>query len=350
MKNDRLEKALECTGTDRVPFVPAIYEHKAWFINDTPSNVSRDVDLLTKAVLTEYEVVQPDALTIGIDVYNVEAEAVGCKVTYYEGDDTSIPAISADSAVFSETTRLTSIDLPDSHRDGRMPVNLEAAKNVKRRIRDEVPVRGALSGPFSMAANLVGPEHLFMLTVTNPGFVAELLSFTSEVAIRFGGAYINEGCEVIIFDSQASPELLSPKMYRDLVLQPTRRMIEHFHALGQKHVPLIIGGNTTKILDSYIETGANNILCDFSNDVSKFLIDCAKNRRAFRRNIDPTDFLVAEPSDLHRRAVTGLEESRGYPGYILGTGVVPYGTPTENLKAIRDAAIEYNLRTTGYFL
>ncbi len=342
MKPSRLQTVLDCSPADRVPFLPAIYEHKAWFVKDTPSNVASDVDLFTRAVLAEYEALQPDALTIGIDVYNVEAEAMGCEVIYYDGDDTSIPAIGTDGAAFTEEDNFSTVDLPDPYKDGRMPINLETARNVKRAIADEVPVRGALSGPFSLAANLVGPERLFMLTVTNPEFVKGLLFFASEAAKRFGEAYIKEGCGVVVFDSQASPELLSPKMYREFVLQPTKSLIEHFHKLGVKHVPLIIGGNTTRILSAYLETGANNILCDFSANVDEFLSECSERKRAFRRNIDSTDFLAAPASVLHERAVAALEESRGYPGYVLGTGVVPYGTPLESLLAIRDAMFEYD--------
>jgi len=350
MMNDRLQMAMECSASNLVPFIPAVYEHKAWFVNETPSIVSRDVELFTKAVLAEYDAIQPDALTIGIDVYNVEAEALGCKVIYYEGDDTSVPAIGADGAVFTEQNDFVSMRVPDPQKDGRMPISLKVARNVVKILSDEVPIRGALSGPFSMATNLVGPAELFMLTVTNPVFVKNLLLFASNVAKRFGEAYIKAGCGVLIFDSQASPDLLSPKMYREFVLQPTQSIIDYFHKLGVKHVPLIIGGNTTKILDAYLESGANNILCDSTADANCFVSKCSKAKRAFRKNIDSSDFLVSCAEDLHKRALSALEESSNYPGYILGTSVVPYGTPLENLIAIRDAVYEFNNKTKGYVL
>ena len=88
-----IENTLRCGPPRAVPlFLPAIYEHKAWFIQSTPSAFSRDGDLLTRALLAEYEAIGPDALAIGVDVYNLEAESVGCTVSFYEGDDTSIQA------------------------------------------------------------------------------------------------------------------------------------------------------------------------------------------------------------------------------------------------------------------
>jgi uroporphyrinogen decarboxylase len=342
--NIRLEKALNLEPADGVPFLPAIYEHKAWFVGETPSKVCRDVNLFTTAVVAEYERIQPDALTIGIDVYNVEAEAVGCRVTYYQAGDISIPAIGPEGAVFQGSSDVASLKMPDPKKDGRMPLNIEVARRVVKVLGREVPIRGAVSGPFSMASSLVGSERLLMLTMIQPGIVKDLIAFSAEVIKVYGRAFIDAGCGVVMFDSQASPELLSPAMYRDFVLGPTQGIIKYFQQSGVRHVPLIIGGNTTPMLDAYLETGANNILCDAKADLGQFLEKCSKARRAFRRNLDTSDFLQVTAKQLRRRALKALKESNGYPGFIFGTGVLPYGTPLANLVALRDAAREFQMK------
>lgn len=231
--------------------------------------------------------------------------------------------------------------MPDPTKDGRMPLNLQVAGNIVKVLGREIPIRGALSGPFSLAAHLAGPGHLFLLLFTHPGLVKDLVRFASEVIKRYGHAFIELGCGIVIFDSQASPALLSPELYQEFVLGPTREVIEHFHRLGVLHVPLIIGGNTTKIIDAYLETGANNILCDVKADAQEFLAKCSAARRAFRRNIDSTDFLSIASEDVHGRALKYLQEANGYPGFILGTAVVPYGTPLSHLVAVREAIREF---------
>ncbi len=339
--NRRFEQALNCEPPDRIPFMPAIYEHKAWFVGETPSKVCRDSRLFTAALLAEYERVQPDALTVGIDVYNVEPEAVGCKVIYYEGDNTSVPAMAPESAVFRVSEEVASLKMPDPQKDGRMPLNLEVAGNIMKLLGKEVPIRGALSGPFSLAAHLSGLENLFNLMFIQPDLVRELLGFACEVIKRYGQAFIELGCGVVVFDSQASSELISPLLYREFVLPRTCELIEHFHRQGVRNVPLIIGGNTTKMLDEYLETGANNVLCDVKADSKEFLQKCSTARRAFRRNMDSTDFLAISAEDVHRRTVKCLEESGGYSGFILGTAILPYGTPLSLLAAIRSAIQKY---------
>lgn len=345
--NKRLEQAMNCEAHDQVPFLPAIYEHKGWFVGETPSRVARDQRLLTKAILTEYEQVQPDALTVGVDVYNVEAEAIGCPVVFYEGDDTSVPAIRSDGAVFHGFEDLTSLKLPDPLKDGRMPMNIEVARNIQKALGNEVPVRGAVSGPFSLAAHLAGPEKFFFLTLMQPDLVKEILHFAAEVIKLYGKAFIELGCGVVMFDSHASPDLLPPQAYRDLVLPPTRAIIDYFHKLGSAHVPLIIGGNTTKILDSYLETGANNLLCDAKADAVEFVKKCSVVKTAFRRNIDSSDFLEVASADVYKRALKCLEESNGYPGFILGSAVLPYGTPLSHLTAMREAVQEFKKRSAS---
>ena len=345
--NKRLEHALNCEPQDQVPFLPAIYEHKGWFVDATPSQVARDQRLLTRAILAEYEQVQPDALTVGVDVYNVEAEAIGCPVIFYEGDDSSVPAIRSDGAVFRGPDDLTALKIPDPLKDGRMPLNIGVARTIQKELGGEVPVRGAVSGPFTLAAHLAGPEKFFFLTLMQPDLVKELLQFAAEVIKLYGEAFIELGCGVVMFDSHASPDLLPPQTYRDLVLPPTRSIVEHFHRLGAAHVPLIIGGNTTKILDSYLETGANNLLCDMKADAAEFVKKCSVVKTAFRRNIDSSDFLEAASSEVHKRALKCLEESNGYPGFILGSAVLPYGTPLSHLTAMREAVQEFKKRSAS---
>ena len=158
--------SLECRPTHRIPFVPAIYEHKAWFVRSTPSVVCRDADLFTEALVSEFEQIRPDALVVGMDVYNVEAEAAGCPIAYYEGDDTSIPSPVPGQEVYHEDDSVESLKIPEPASDGRMPLMLEVARRVHRLLGEKVPIRGAVSAPFSLAANLAGAQNLFMLTPT----------------------------------------------------------------------------------------------------------------------------------------------------------------------------------------
>lgn len=337
-KKERLEKTLHCEAHGGSPlYMPAIYEHKAWFIHNTPSNVSRDTGLLTQALMTEFEQIGPDALAIGVDVYNLEAEAAGCRVTFYEGDDTSIPGIQPGNHILKVGDDLTRFPIPNPLKDGRMPINIEATRRIVKSLDGEVWIRGSISGPFSLAISLMGAEDLFMATLDAPAFVHDILAYAGRIIREFGKAYIDVGADVIMFDSQASPDLLSPEMYREFVLPVMQDLITTFNDKGVKDVPLIIGGNTTRLIDELIATGANNLLCDFTADWPQWLAGVQAANRAVRRNMNPIFIQTATPDDIYATAIEVLADSAAYPGFIMGTAVVPYGTPVENLLAIKQA-------------
>jgi uroporphyrinogen decarboxylase len=338
---EEIKSVLRCESTlKRPPYMPAIYEHKAFFIEDTPSNVSRDADLLAQAVLAEYAALEPDALTIGVDVYNLEAEAAGCTVSFYEGADTSIPGISPGNHVVTPDDDLLQRPVPNPLQDGRMPINIAATQRVVEELGDSTWIRGALSGPFSLAINLIGAEDFFLCCYDSPEKSKRVLQYSTDIIKAFGMAYIDVGADVILFDSQASPELLSPKMYEEYVLPFTKELIEFFKAQGVADVPLIIGGKTTRIIDSLIDTGANNLLCDFTADWQKWSDQCRTHGRSLRRNIDPGFVQKATPDEIFRHSKEIIAASADLPGFIMGTAVVPYGTPTENLLAVKAACYE----------
>lgn len=336
-----VESVLRCAAPRRVPlFLPAIYEHKAWFIGSTPSAISRDADLLTRAMLAEFEAIGPDALTVGVDVYNLEAEAVGCTVTFYEGADTSIPGIKPGNHIVQVGDDLARARLPNPLRDGRMPVNLEAARRVRAAVGDDYWLRGAVSGPFSLAISLVGAEALFVACVDQPEWVRDVLDYAARIVKEFAKGYIDAGAELIVFDSQASPELLSPSMFEEFVLPVTHELMSWAAAQGVRDVPLIIGGNTTPIAEIQARTGANNLLCDFTADFDEWARVCRDANRAWRRNISPRFIETSTPTEIFETARREVQRGRNLAGFIMGTAVIPFGTPTENILAVKRACVD----------
>ncbi|MEA3368071.1 MAG: uroporphyrinogen decarboxylase family protein, partial [Planctomycetota bacterium] len=71
----RLGAVLAGEAPDRWPFIPSVYEHGATLLARGPSEVSRDAGLMAEAALTGYRAYAHDLVTVGIDIYNIEAEA-----------------------------------------------------------------------------------------------------------------------------------------------------------------------------------------------------------------------------------------------------------------------------------
>jgi len=333
-----MEPVLRCgAARPNPPFVPAIYDHKAWLIHETPSAVSRDADLLARAILEEHAVIRPDALTVGIDVYNIEAEAAGCKVTFYDDGSGSIPGIETGHHAFRIGDDFPAMPVPDPRKDGRMWVNVEAARRVVRELGPDCWVRGAISGPFSLAANLVGAEELFLACLEEPERAHSLLGYAVRIIREYAKAHVDAGAGLVMFDSQASPDMISRKMYEEFVLPPTKDLIRHFAAQGVRDVPLIVGGNVAAIIDLLIETGANNLLCDFTADWDECSRACRAAKRALRRNISSRLIQESSPDEIYAAARREIERAGDFPGFLMGTAVICFGTATEKILAVRQA-------------
>ena len=326
----RIKLVLSGQKADRIPFVPAIYEHKAFLIGKTPSEVACDDELLFRAIMEEFNTYRADLLTIGLDVYNTEAEALGCRVKFYKTND--VPAI--EKNILKDKISLDSLKIPNPLKDGRMPILIRAGKKILGKLGSEVEVRGAMSGPFSLASSLCGMEKLFMLTMEDPDYVKHLMRFCTEVLKVFGKAYLDVGLGIVVFDSICS--LVSPKTYKELIMPYHNQLMSFFHKEGLEHRPLIIGGNTLPIAKYLMRIDSNQILCDFNVDLEEYLKIISEKNIAVRANVDPR---LIQKGPLKRIKEAGyklLKKGSSYPKFILGTGVISYNTPEENVLALRE--------------
>jgi len=328
-----MQQVLDMKQGDRIPFCPAIYEHKGFLIGKTPSQICRSSELLVEGLMAEYERYKPDFLTVGIDVYNVEAEALGCKIVYFDDTD-DVPGVE-DYPVKSPED-FEKLTIPDPTKDGRMPLYLEAAKEIQKRLGDKIKIRGAITGPFSLASELVGAENFIVLTMQNPQFTVKLMQFTARVAAEFGKAFIKLGIDPIVFDSRAMPPLCSPQVFQDVVAGIYKRiLIPELKKAGAKQIPLIIGGDTTPILDAIINTGTTQILCDFEGDIELFKEKAIKHNLPMRVNVDPRLLHLGPIEKIEDFTMNILNKCWDHPGFILGTGVAAYDCPPEHLDAVR---------------
>ena len=338
LPRERMALVAQGKFPDRVPFVPTIYEHAAALIGVTPSEMARSESLLVQGQLESYRIYGHDLVAVGIDIYNVEAEALGCSVQYF--DDNSIPAVNVHVLAGDDRT-MGSLQIPDPESAGRMPMLLAAAEKVQKEIGKEVPVSAASVGPFTLAALLRGFEPLVMDMMEEPEYAEQLLDFACEVAYGFGEAMIKRGLGVALNDSWISPPLMSPRLYREFVFERHRKLIGRLKQAGASSVGLISGGNTQPIAEYLVQTGSSILLADYGMDLAAYKEKASAAGIILRGSIKASILETGTEAEIVVQTQEVL--NIGAPGgrFVLGSVVVPFGTDPKRVLLMKKIAEEY---------
>lgn len=304
---------------------PAIYEHKAALIGKSPVETARSSVLLAEAVLQEYEIYRADYLTVGLDVYNIEAEALGAQVVV--PDENACPDLVGQ--LFDLNALPEELALPEIPGGGRFNLLLDAGRTVQNALGAAAAVRVAASGPVTMAAKLAGLENLIISLCLEDGNAVRLLEFTTRLAEKWCACLRENQLEAIVFDSMVAPPMFSPEMYERFILPLHRRLMTLLEKSGQRERELVIGGDTTPIASFLPQTGANILLCDYAADAAEFKKMMGDDAQIqVRRNVNPA--LLGDRRDA-MTAEKLFNDLSLFSHPIAGTGILPYGFTPKNL-------------------
>lgn len=301
-------------------YTPAVYEHAASFIGARPWEASRDEELLFRAHAAAYRAYRHTPIVVGIDVYNVEAEAYGARVEDPGGNE--VPSVSGRPC--ASAAEILSLRPYDGGMAGRLPLILRAA----RRLRKEFPgaeIRIPVSGPFSIACGLVGFQELLMEMMEDPAVVGKALMRLAEDQAGLCGVIGRDGFRVMVFESSGSPPLVSPALFEELLFPSLHHVVQGAAPLLGEPPPLILGGDTLRILPLLIRTGTRYLICPAETDARRFMEEVARHGEvSVRINVSPGLFASGpvEPLDEALRAAVAV--AGGRPRTSVGTGVLPY--------------------------
>lgn len=318
-------------------FVPALYDIKADFCHlplfafaRRPQDVTSH---LMQALEVEVETIGLVAVTCAYDIYNIEAEALGGVLE----NSASGGMAEVKGTLLKDLTEAS--NLPDeifsrNSEKGRLGEMVKTAKMAAERWPN-VTVRGAITGPFTLAAILYGRENILMDSFTDPDEVKKLLEKTTRLTLSHAKLYLNENINPVVFDSFISPPLLSPGIYNDLVLPFHQKLFREMKSLSDLEPILISGGDTSALYPSLAESGAKKFLLDYTMPREK-QIEILETfpDKIFRVNLDPSLFLK-ERGVVLKSVNEFLEVFGDFENVVYGTGILPAGVSVETLKEVR---------------
>jgi len=317
----------------KIPFTPSVYEHAARVIDRSPWDVSRDPDLLFAGHRAAYLKYRHRPVVVGIDIYNLEAEAYGSHISVPSGN--GIPAIQ--EPLLDTLDEALDLDPFDPETEGRIPMVVETGRKLAKEL-PEADVRIPVAGPFSIAFNLRGIDNLCEDAALQPEKVAVFLMRLAENQERFCRSIVQAGLDVAFFESAASPPILSPRQFRELELPALKRVIAVAEAAVGHPVPCIMGGDTFPILQDILSTGTDFVVCNVETNQRAFISEARDSHPhvKIRVNMDPSIVACSNPTRIFSEIDRILAITEDHPNCLMGTGCLPYETPFGNIHLIEE--------------
>ena len=316
------------------PLEVIAYEHAATLIDRTPWEVSRDPKQLVEAQATCCRRYGSTFAVMGIDVYNLEAEAMGATVA--AGAPYEVPAVVEHPlGELHQIAQCSKLEIDQ----GRLEVTLAAADDLTERMPD---VRCAipLAGPYSVAAGLMGMDMLLCTLAETPETVRDTLFKLLELLEDWHRAVAQSGHHLVIFESGVAPPLMSPAMFETAIHPALARMLSQFAQMADQPPTLIIGGDTLGLVDMLIHLPITGLIAPQETDQATFLEACATQPQVHVRvNMNSRVFLENKFQVIETEYARCRLLAESHPHASIGTGVLPYNANPEAIEmCIRLAA------------
>jgi uroporphyrinogen decarboxylase len=322
---------------DRIPAYLITGQCNTQLIGASIRDFLLDPQIFVKAQVAAYERYQPDILLMMWDLLT-DVEAIGNELKFPEDS----LCISTKFAL-EDKGKLSSLQLPDPTKDGRLPGYLEAVAETKKIISDAI-VTAVIAGPWTIAIGLRGATELIMDAMKDPDYVHELMQLCTQASIRFAEAIISLGVGLGYSEAPASCSLISPKMYRTFVFPYHKQIVDYFKA-KKVGLGLHICGYADPILEDMVNTGVTNISIDAPTDLAK-AVEVTRGKAVLIGNLNTNLFFSGSRDEMKQAMLNCIDCAPRDSGYILASGCeVPAIAPLEKIdwfKELLDELGQYN--------
>lgn len=263
----------------------------------------------------------------------VEADALGASVDYREDMPEAMwPLVGV--PLFDSPEQVTIPQGAFAQR-GRIPLVVEALRQLKARVGNEIVVGAFVPGPFTLAVQVIDFNVLLPAVRHSPRAVTRALDVLTDAIIATANAYQNAGADfVTIHEMGGSPGVLGPQAFGELVIPRLQKLIRAISA------PTILSvcGNTNHAMELLVQAGAKALHVEHTNNLVRSRELVGKDVLLFG-NLDPVHELAMGDEGKIRAGVERALQG-GVDAVMPGCDLY-LATPEENLlEVIRASARE----------
>lgn len=325
-----------------LPVMPLVGTHAAGVAHIEVNKTLTNGHFMAEAALKALKYYGYDGVLTFMDL-TLEAEALGCEVRYHPGTVPSVKKVLLEN--IDDYDHIKNSKLEEGKRVAEF---LRAARIMRENIGSGVVLGALVTGPFTLAGQLLGMESLFENMILKADATHEVLERTADIAVAMTGKFFEEGVNmVIVLDPMASSDLISP-LHFDLFAKPYLKRVVKAHG-DKTFLVLHICGNTTEILAKMLECGYDGFSIDSKVDIG-YAAHLLGNKAVLMGNVDPVGVLLnGTPEDVRKASASCIESSSESEYFIFSSGCeVPENTPEKNIKEMVRVAGESDLRKSRF--
>lgn len=327
---ERVFRTIEGEATDKLAWVPFTGVHAGKLLGYNAKRVSTDVEALVESALEVNRLYHPDGQPVMFDL-QIEAEILGCEMVWADDGPPSVA-----SHPLRDTTEIpTRIPRPD---EGRLAMELEATRRLKKEIGENTALYGVCCGPFTLASHLRGTE-IFMDMMLQPSYVHELLAYANEVAKAVSGYLIDAGIDVVAVTDPLISQI-SPDHFAEFMEKPFSELFDCIRERKGKS-SFFVCGNATMNIEPMCRTKCDSISVDENVNLAEAKKITDQYDITIGGNIPLTSIMLFGNQQDNMKAVVDLIDSTTSGRLIISPGCdMPYDVPVENTIAAEHAVHE----------
>lgn len=318
---------------DRIPCCLDTGETMAPLLNISLNDYYHSAEKMFELEMYLYDTFHSDGAGLSTTLRGM-AEAMGSKILYFDNNIAQLG-----DPVLKNIEDVDQLKLVDVEKDGRLPIILEGLKMVKDALGDKVPVSASVTGPFTIAAMVMGTAPLLKATRKHPDKVKQLMEVVTENNRRYIERLLDMGVGIGFCDPVSSSSILNVKQYEEFSLPYLKKNVDYIKENGGG-CGLHICGKSRILWDSFKDCGIGT----FGLDNIESLAEAKEVLGPYvciQGNVPPIDVVrLGTPQDVLRSCRDCIRDGHGSEhGYILTSGCqMPLGTPPENMTAFMDAS------------
>ncbi len=289
-----------------------------------------------KAIADRY---RPDAVFPMMDL-SVEANAIG-RYTFFPKEESA--TVVRDEFRFEDLEAAERVNISF---DARLLGYVETLKLMNIGFPSNI-LRGAyVTGPYTLAALLMGAEEAAASTVANPEMLHVVCSFATSKIQQYLRLLIAAGAQIICV-LEPSAVMLGPEQFDEFSGMYVSHLCE---SCSETEVSTVyhVCGNSMHLIKSMARSGVDALSLDSPEAGVDLRLVAEKTPEdvILIGNLNPTgSILFGKPDEVEKDVGELLETMRDCPNFVLSTGCdLPQETPDENVVAFMKAGRNYRFK------